>query len=41
MTSYKNELDMLQTKIDRGDKLVTGLASEKMRWEASLIELDD
>lgn len=41
MTGYKKELDELQTKIDRGEQLVTGLAGEKTRWEASLIELDD
>jgi len=41
MLAYKRELDDLQTKIDRGEQLVTGLAGEKTRWEASLIELDD
>ena len=41
MAAYKRELDDLQTKIDRGEQLVTGLAGEKTRWEASLIELDD
>lgn len=41
MSAYKRELDDLQTKIDRGEQLVTGLAGEKTRWEASLIELDD
>ena len=41
MSGYKLELDELQTKIDRGEQLVTGLAGEKMRWEASLIDLDD
>jgi len=41
MSSYKKELEDLQTKIDRGDKLITGLSGEKTRWEASLIELDD
>ena len=29
-------MDVLFTKIDRGDKLVNGLASEKARWEISL-----
>ena len=37
----KDELDNLQVKIDRGDKLVSGLAGEKTRWEASLIILDE
>ena len=41
MAAFKRELEDLQTKIDRGEKLVTGLSSEKTRWEASLIELDD
>lgn len=41
MSTYKRELEDLQTKIDRGDKLITGLSGEKGRWEASLIELDD
>jgi len=41
MAAYKAELQNLQVKIDRGDKLITGLAGEKTRWEATLIELDD
>lgn len=41
MSKYKAELDELQVKIDRGDKLVSGLAGEKTRWEATLIELDE
>lgn len=41
MSSYKKELEDLQTKIDRGDKLISGLSGEKTRWEASLIDLDD
>jgi len=41
MAAYKAELHNLQVKIDRGDKLITGLAGEKTRWEATLIELDD
>lgn len=31
----------MQAKIERGDKLITGLADEKVRWEASLITLDE
>ena len=41
MKKLKDELDNLQVKIDRGDKLVSGLAGEKTRWEASLIILDE
>jgi dynein heavy chain len=41
MSHYKNELDTLQVKIDRGDRLITGLAGEKTRWEATLVELDE
>lgn len=41
MTAYKAELDNLQTKIERGDKLITGLSGEKTRWEATLITLED
>ena len=32
MLAYKKELDNLQTKIDRGEKLVHGLSGEKARW---------
>ena len=41
MKELKDELDNLQVKIDRGDKLVSGLAGEKTRWEASLIIHDE
>ena len=41
MSKYKAELDALQVMIDRGVKLVDGLAGEKTRWEATLIELDE
>lgn len=41
MAAYKAELDSLQVKIDRGDKLISGLSGEKTRWEATLIDLDD
>jgi len=40
MASFKAELDGLQVKIDRGDRLITGLSGEKTRWEATLIDLD-
>ena len=41
MAKYKAELDDLQVKIDRGDKLISGFSGEKTRWEATLIDLDD
>ena len=41
MAAYKAELHSLQVKIDRGDKLISGLSGEKTRWEATLIELDE
>ena len=41
MKELKDALDLLQVKIDRGDKLISGLAGEKTRWEASLIILDE
>ena len=41
MEAYKADLEQLQAKIERGDKLITGLADEKTRWEASLITLDE
>lgn len=40
MDEYKAALDKLEAKIERGDKLITGLADEKVRWEASLVSLD-
>lgn len=40
-SSLKTELDELQKKIDRGDRLVTGLASEKIRWQDQLVEYRD
>jgi hypothetical protein len=41
MEAYKADLEQLQAKIERGDKLITGLADEKDRWEKSLINLDE
>jgi dynein heavy chain len=41
LKAYKDELDDLQIKIDRGDKLINGLQGEKMRWEATIIDLDE
>jgi dynein heavy chain len=41
MAKYKAALDDLQKKIDRGDKLVSGLSGEKTRWEATIIDLDE
>ena len=41
MAAFKAALDDLQKKIDRGDKLVSGLSGEKTRWEATIIDLDE
>lgn len=41
MEAYKADLEQLQAKIERGDKLITGLADEKLRWEQSLVTLDE
>lgn len=35
MEAYKADLEQLQAKIERGDRLITGLAEEKIRWEIS------
>ena len=32
MRKNKEEIEELQIRIDRGEKLVTGLAGEKTRW---------
>ena len=40
MEAYKADLDQLQTKIERGDKLITGLATEKIRWEETADSLE-
>jgi dynein heavy chain len=37
----KDNLHQLQVLIDRGEKLVQGLAGEKTRWEAQIIDLDE
>lgn len=34
----KKEVEILFSKIDRGDKLISGLANEKQRWQESLKE---
>lgn len=36
----KADLASLQSKIDRGEKLVSGLADEKTRWDTQVKELD-
>lgn len=41
MQMLKDALLELQVLIDRGESLVKGLAGEKTRWEAQIIELDD
>jgi len=39
MVMYKKELDSLQAKIERGEKLVSSLVDEKERWETTLVTL--
>ena len=41
MEAYKADLEQLQAKIERGDRLITGLAEEKERWERTLVTLDE
>lgn len=41
MQMLKDNLHELQVLIDRGDRLVQGLAGEKTRWEAQIIDLED
>ena len=41
MEQYKSDLEQLQAKIERGEKLVTSLADEKERWNNSLSDLRD
>lgn len=41
LESLRASLEQLQTMIDRGDKLISGLQGEKTRWEATLIDLDE
>lgn len=36
----EDELSDLELKLERAEKLVTGLAGEKVRWEASISDLD-
>lgn len=40
LEAFKQLLRDLQVKIDRGDKLVSGLANEKLSWEATIDKLD-
>jgi dynein heavy chain len=40
LEEYKAVLKDLETKIDRGERLVQGLAGEKLRWESTIDELD-
>jgi dynein heavy chain len=39
LEEFSKVLADLQTKIDRGDKLIQGLAGEKLRWEATIDDL--
>ena len=41
MEQHRTELEILQQKIDRGDKLISGLSDEKKRWEGTLVILDE
>lgn len=40
MEAYKADLEQLQAKIERGDRLITGLAEERERWKETLLNLD-
>lgn len=33
--------ELLETKLSRADKLVSGLGSERSRWQASIADLDE
>ncbi|XP_076323890.1 dynein axonemal heavy chain 2-like [Tachypleus tridentatus] len=37
----RNKAETLVIKLDRADKLVDGLASEKVRWEENVMDLDE
>ncbi|CAM6118761.1 unnamed protein product [Calypogeia fissa] len=39
--ALQSELDDLNAKLFRAEKLVTGLAGEKERWEASIVNLEE
>ena len=41
LEELRRVLNDLQVKIDRGEKLVQGLANEKLTWEATIDKLDD
>ena len=41
MEEHRQQLEVLQQKIDRGDKLISGLSDEKKRWEGTLVDLDE
>jgi len=41
MEAFKADLEQLQARIERGDRLITGLADEKERWEETLLTLDE
>jgi dynein heavy chain len=41
MDEFRNSLENLQTRIERGDKLVNSLSEERDRWNASLSDLRD
>ncbi|KAM6908918.1 dynein axonemal heavy chain 2 [Xenentodon cancila] len=39
--SLKKKSDEMEVKLDRADKLVTGLAGERVRWEERAVDLED
>lgn len=41
LEDYKALLKTLETKIDRGEKLISGLSGEKLRWESTIDNLDE
>ena len=41
MEAFKADLEQLQARIERGDRVITGLADEKERWEETLLTLDE
>lgn len=40
LESFKALLKDFETKIDRGEKLISGLSGEKLRWESTIDDLD-
>ena len=40
-TSYEERAKELQVKLERAEKLVSGLGSERIRWEGQLVKFDE